>query len=220
MKKILLIGSLTVSIFAANSLDEKNKFYINSGFEYDGIYQMPNEKTIFTSVSLKRSNYKIGFYYSKQSINSSDEYKRDDTTLSFYNYSHPFFNAFTAELGAEVYFPTYYNKKTDYAFSAKGTVSLKNYSVSFKEKHKIYGESSSLRKDEITFSVGTNRDNLHIEPYVYTEDIPSNHSKWYKYAGLVLDYRIFKHLDVSLNSSVDVNEHSNYSVIGAIGVSF
>lgn len=253
MKRILLIGALALSCFAADTdldgvpdnLDmcpntpfleivnkngcsasqlkklnkNKIKYNISAGYEYDGIKNSKDAQTIFTSISAKKNNFKLLGYYSIYNDGYTNEYKSNDLILSLYYYNYSLSNT-AIKLGIKSYLPTYYNDKTDYAFLIQGSYFFKNFSVDLSEKHKIYGESGTNAKDTITFDIGTTYQKLYISPYVYTENSAYNSSKWYKYAGITLYYPLNKKIGISLDSSMDLEESQNYSIVSSIDYTF
>ena len=251
MKKLLMVGALALSCFAADSdldgvpdnLDlcpntplletvdlngcsetqlkkhKPFKFNISAGFEYDGVKNYNDTKTIFTSLSIKKDYLKANIYYSVYDDGYKNEYKSNDLILSLYYYNYSIPNT-TIKLGAKTYLPTYYNDKTDYAFLIQGSYYFKNFAVDLSEKHKIYGESGTNDKDTITLDLGISYNKIYISPYVYTENSAYNSSKWYKYAGITFYFSLPKKIGLTLDFSQDIDTPENYSLVTSIDYSF
>jgi len=196
----------------------KIKFNFSAGYEYDSYKSYASSNTIFTSLSAKKDKLKASLFFSELDDGSGAGYKSSDLILSLYYYYY--LKDFSFKFGPKVYFPTEYNSKTDYALLVKGTYYFKNFSVGLSEKHKFYGESGTNEKDTITLELGYSYKNLYISPYAYTENSAYNSNRWYKYAGISLYYSISNDFSIGIDTSADLEETQNYTIVSSIGYSF
>jgi hypothetical protein len=206
---------------AKSQLKPKLSYYLLFGMEYDGYQNTNDSQSVFASFSIKYNPFKLSVYSSLQ--NDSQGYKTSDLITSFY-YTK-LFTKTALKTGIKIYFPTYYNKKIDYAFYLKGTYFYKSFDFSISEKHKIYTEKTQKTKDTITLSIGKSFKKLYISPYFYTENSSYNTAEWTSYAGITLSYLLKinpynKNLSTTIDYSVQTDNFQNYSVIGSLGYKF
>jgi len=201
-----------------NLKKSKMKFDFSAGYEYDNYKSYNSSNTLFTSFSASNKKYTTNIFLSILDDGSGNGYKTNDAILSIY-YKFIFRNIYF-KIGPKIYFKTDYNYKTDYAILAKGTYYFKDFSIALSEKHKKYGETGTNDEDTITLELGTSYKNLYISPYVYTENSAYNSNRWYKYAGIAIYYSVSEDVSIGIDSSVDLEENQNYTIVSTIGYSF
>ena len=200
---------------------KKNKinFNINLGYEHDHYKSSKSSNLYFTSIYARKNNLRISLYYSMLNDGYENGYKSNDliTSLNYYYYNIP---NVALKLEAKVYFPTYFNDKTDYAFLIQGTYFFKNFDIGASEKHKIYGESGTNDTDTITFFADFPYKKFVFSPYYYTENDSYDSSKWYHYGGITLFYAFNNKIGVMLDSYMDLDENENYTIDGSLSYNF
>jgi len=200
-----------------NSL-KKVKYNLSIGYEYDNYKSYNSSNTLFTSFSARNKKYTTSIFLSVLDDGSGNGYKANDAILSVY-YKFMFRNIYF-KIGPKIYFKTDYNYKTDYAILVKGAYYFKDFSIALSEKHKKYGETGTNSKDTITLELGYSYKNLYISPYAYTENSAYSSSRWYKYAGISLYYSISNDFSIGIDTSADLEETQNYTIVSSIGYSF
>jgi len=193
----------------------KPKVTVSGGAEYD-FFDGKEAKTLFTSLSVKIQNVKLKYFYSVMDYNSP--FKSNDSIASLYYHSK--FNKVSLKLGAKIYFPTYFNEKTDYAVIAGIGKYYKNLYFSLEEKHKMYTESSTNAKDTLTFAMAKLNSQSIVQPYVYMENSKYDSGDWNLYAGLNYTKMLNKKTFLSGDFSFDTSHIKNCSFTGSVGYTF
>ena len=201
------------------SKKNKIKFHISAGYEFDNYKNSSPSRVIFSSLSAKKNNFKLAVYYSQQNDGSGNGYVSNDLITSLYYYNRSIKDV-TLKFGLKAYLPTDNNTDTDYAALVQGVKYFNNSDIGLSFKHKIYGETGTNAKETITLFSDFYYKKLAISPYAYTENSAYDSATWYKYAGVTLSYSFNKALSVSLDSSVDLEESTNYTLNGSVGLSF
>jgi len=215
----------TVNVYGCSKEQLKKKdriyFYANIGYEKDAYKNYKNSSEIFASLSARKHDYKAKLYFSVKNDGYSGSYKTNDLVFSGYYYFNKLINKdSTLKIGAKIYFPTYFNDKTDFALYVNGSYFYRSISFSFSAQHKIYGEKDAKSKDTITASIGKYYKSLFISPYAYIENSPYNTDEWNKYLGITMIYPLAEKFDFSIDWSFDLQESQNYSLLGSLGYSF
>jgi hypothetical protein len=191
------------------------KYNISIGYEQDN-YSSGDSESFLTTVGVYKGVYSL-LYSASILKTSSTDYKTSDSILSGY-YKKYFSTKFKLKTGIKIYFPTYYNKKIDYALKIQGTYKTKNYDISLSEKHKIYTESGTKDKDTIMLQIGKKMKRFYIAPYIYTENSIYDVNDWTNYYGLFIQYSWTKKFYSYIDYSQD--ESSNNTIVFSSGYFF
>jgi len=200
-----------------NLKKDKIKFDFSTGYEYDNYKSYHNSELLFSSFSAKKGKLKVRLFVSM--LNNKEKYELSDLIASLYYYVD-FNRNIGFKMGTKAYFPTNYNKKTDYSFLAEASYYFRKFSIALSEEHKIYGETGLNPKDTVSLEADIYYKKLYISPYIYTENSAYDFKKWYKYAGISLFYQLNKKFSFSFDLSFDMQESKNYTISSSIGYSF
>jgi len=205
------------------SLKKKKNYIINisAGYEYDHYKYYQSTNLTFFSISLKNKKYNIktSLYLSYlKDKNIINKYKSNDLIWS--NYFYKYFNNDILKLGIKGYFTTHYNKKFDYAFLIEDTHYFNTFDIGGSYKYKIHKEKNTNSTQTISIYSDIFINKLTISPYSYISNSSYNKNKWYKYAGITLFYSFNKHIGISIDSSFDLKETSNYTLDSSLSYTF